>query len=66
MKKDKIQLFNKIKKNSILADKEYLCFTIGEPEYCIKLVNSSREDGIIGYVDSDFIMTYFLVWINFI
>ncbi len=53
--KDKIQLFNKNKKEYLFQpDKEYLCFTIGEPEYCVKLVYSSTESEIIGYVDDEF------------
>lgn len=53
--KDKIQLFNKNKKEYLFQpDKEYLCFTIGEPEYCVKLVCSSVENEITGYVDDKF------------
>ena len=50
--KDKIQLFRNGKKEYILQqDKEYLCFTIGEPGYCVKLVCNPETNEIIGYVD---------------
>ncbi|MCI9079290.1 MAG: hypothetical protein HFH68_10270 [Lachnospiraceae bacterium] len=59
--KGKIQLFKNNKKRYLFKpDKEYLCFTIGEPEYCVKLVCVPETNEVIGYIEDEFYYNIFV------
>lgn len=53
---EKIQLFDTVDREEVFSesDKEYLCFTIGEEFFCIKLVCNPETNKVIGYIKDGF------------